>query len=63
VVFWRIYYSFHYPTLICSNIAFIANPNADEIYEIQTFTPTSVEDYLKNYGSDITNAKATESKE
>lgn len=33
--------------------AFIANPNADEIYELQTFIPTTIDDYLSKYGEDI----------
>lgn len=34
-------------------LAFIANPNTDEIFELQTFTPMPLEDYLSNYGEDI----------
>lgn len=33
--------------------AFIANTNADEIFEIQLFNPTSLDNYLSKYGDDI----------
>lgn len=34
-------------------LAFIGNDSTDEIYEIQTFAPTSAENYKKLYGTDI----------
>lgn len=34
-------------------IAFIGNPNTDEVYELQTFSPLSVEEYIQKYGDDI----------
>ncbi len=42
-------------TYIYSNkgLAFIGNPNTDEIFEIQTFLPITVEEYLSSYGEDI----------
>ncbi len=33
--------------------AIIGNPNTDTIYEIQKFSPTTIENYLKLYGQDI----------
>lgn len=33
--------------------AFIASPMGDEIYELQTFIPTTIEKYLSKYGEDI----------
>jgi len=39
-----------YPML---GIAFISNPETDETFEQQQFPPMSIDDYLKNYGSDI----------
>jgi hypothetical protein len=36
-------------------LAFIGNPNTDEVYELQTFSPTSVDDYIQKYGDDIDN--------
>lgn len=49
------FYGGHMETHIYPNkgLAFIANPNTDEVYEIQTFTPTTLDDYLTNYGEDI----------
>lgn len=49
------YYGDHMSTYVYASKGFtiIGNDNADEIYEIQTFIPTSVENYLKNYGEDI----------
>lgn len=34
-------------------IAFIGNPNTDEVYELQTFKPLSTEEYIQKYGDDI----------
>lgn len=34
-------------------IAFIGNPNTDEVYEFQNFTLISLEEYLQKYGDDI----------
>lgn len=34
-------------------IAFISNPTTDETFEQQQFPPMNVDDYIKNYGSDI----------
>lgn len=34
-------------------VAFIGNPNTDEVYEIQFFKPLSLEEYIKSYGDDI----------
>lgn len=49
------YYGDHMTTYIYAGkgFAFIANDNADEIYEIQYFNPTTVESYIAAYGSDI----------
>lgn len=49
------FYGAHMETHIYSSkgLAFIVNPNSDEVYEIQTFTPTTLENYLSNYGEDI----------
>lgn len=49
------YYGNHMETHIYASkgFAFIVNPNADEIYEIQTFSPTSLDNYLTTYGEDI----------
>lgn len=49
------FYGSHMDTYIyaAKGFTFIANTNANEIYEIQTFTPTSFENYLSNYGKDI----------
>jgi len=33
--------------------AFIGNLNTNEIFEIQVFSPTSVDNYIKTYGQDI----------
>lgn len=48
-------YGYNIETYIYANKGFviIANTYADEVYEIQTFSPTSVEGYIKNYGGDI----------
>lgn len=42
---------------------FIVNPFADEIYEIQTFTPAFVENYLNQYGEDVSYSEGKEVKE
>lgn len=34
-------------------VAFIGNPNTDEVYELQIFEPVSVEEYIQKYGDDI----------
>lgn len=34
-------------------IAFIGNPNTNEVYELQNFTPISLTEYLQKYGDDI----------
>lgn len=34
-------------------VAFIGNPNTNEVYELQNFTPLSVDEYIKSYGDDI----------
>lgn len=34
-------------------LAFIGNPNTNEVYELQTFTPLSAEEYIQRYGDDI----------
>lgn len=49
------FYGYHMDTYIypAKGIAFIANTYADEIEEIQIFTPTSLENYISNYGEDI----------
>ena len=36
-----------------NGVAFIGNPNTDEVYELQTFTPLSVDEYIQKYGDDI----------
>lgn len=53
------FYGYHMDTYIYATkgFAFIANTNADEIYETQTFSQTSLENYLSNYGEDITQYK------
>ncbi|MBI4038670.1 hypothetical protein HY384_01790 [Candidatus Daviesbacteria bacterium] len=33
--------------------AIVGNPNTDEVYEIQTFIPLSVDEYLRLWGQDI----------
>jgi hypothetical protein len=33
--------------------ALIVNPLTDEVFEVQSFIPTSIEDYLANWGQDI----------
>lgn len=33
--------------------AFIGNPSTDEVDEFQTFLPTTIEEYFKNWGKDI----------
>lgn len=34
-------------------LAFIGNPNTDEVYELQNFTPLSLDEYIQKYGDDI----------
>jgi hypothetical protein len=34
-------------------LAFIGNPNTNEVYEVQNFKPVSIEEYLRLYGDDI----------
>ncbi len=53
------FYGNHMDTYIYATkgFTFIANTNANEVYEIQIFTPTSLENYLDNYGEDITQFK------
>lgn len=41
-------------------LAFVANTYTDEIYEIQVFTPTTLEQYLSLYGQDIKEYESTE---
>lgn len=49
------FYGYHMNTYIyaAKGFAFVANTNADEVYEVQTFTPTSLDNYLSSYGADI----------
>lgn len=49
------FYGAHMDTYIYASkgLALIANTYADEVYEIQTFPPTSVDNYLNLYGTDI----------
>lgn len=53
------FYGYQMDTYIypAKGFAFIANKNTDEIYEIQTFAPTSLDNYLSNYGDDISGPK------
>lgn len=53
-------FGFYMVTYVYSTkgFALIANPNTDEIFEIQHFIPMPTEDYLKRYGEDVT-PKAT----
>lgn len=53
------FYGFHMDTYIYANkgFAFVANTQTDEIYEIQTFTPTSVDKYLSSFEEDIAENK------
>ncbi len=44
-------------------LMFIGNPNTNEVFEIQTFTPTTIEDYLNSYGEDIGYSEGREVKE
>lgn len=37
-------------------MAFIGNPNTDEVYEIQFFTPMTPDEYKKKYGQEILNS-------
>lgn len=39
-----------YPDL---GIAFVTNPETNEVFEQHVFTPVDIEQYLKNYGEDI----------
>lgn len=57
------FYGYHADTYIYAKkgIAFIANTNTNEVYEIQNFTPTTVESYISNYGQDL--SKVQEVKE
>lgn len=34
-------------------VAFIGNPNTDEVYELQNFTPLPIDEYIRLYGDDI----------
>lgn len=36
-----------------TGMAFIGNPNTNEVYELQNFTPLSLDEYIKRYGDDI----------
>lgn len=36
-----------------TGMAFIGNPNTDEVYELQNFTPLSLDEYIRRYGDDI----------
>lgn len=53
------FYGCHMDTYIYASkgFTFTANANTDEVYEIQTFLPTSVDNYLANYGQDIQKCK------
>lgn len=53
------FYGHSMDTYIYANkgLAFIANTNTDEVYEIQIFPPTSVDSYLNSYGEDINENK------
>lgn len=59
------FYGRHMETHIYATkgFAFIVNPNADEVYEIQTFAPIPLEKYLSNYGDDINESDNKEIKE
>lgn len=50
-----IYYGRQINTYIypSKGLAFIANPNIGEVFELQTFSPTSLEEYMNNFGQDI----------
>jgi hypothetical protein len=51
------YYGPYFKTYIYAGQGFaaIGNPNTDTVFEIQQFKPMSVDDYVTQYGSDITN--------
>lgn len=34
-------------------LAIVGNPNTDEVYEVQRFSPQSIDSYLKIYGKDL----------
>lgn len=42
--------TFIYPS---KGIAFIGNPNTDEVFEIHAFQPTTLGSYIEQYGSDL----------
>ncbi len=49
------YYGQEYVTYIYASkgLAIVANPNTDEVFEVQQFKPTTLEDYIKQWGSDL----------
>jgi hypothetical protein len=49
------YYGAYISTYIYAKkgLAFIANPETDQIYELQMFASTTLDDYMNNYGQDI----------
>lgn len=49
------FYGYHMNTYIYATkgSAFIGNPNTDEVFELQSFVPSNVEEYIRNYGQDI----------
>lgn len=53
------FYGYHMNTYIYASkgIVFIGNPNINEVFEIQSFTPMSVEEYINNYGQDISESQ------
>lgn len=51
-------YGSHFKTFVypSKGIAFIGNPTPDELYEIQVFEPTTLEQYRNRWGTDINEA-------
>lgn len=49
------YYGNYLNTYIYASkgVSLIGNPSTDEVFEIQSYSPTTVEKYIENYGSDI----------
>jgi hypothetical protein len=49
------FYGWAWTTYIYASrgFSFIANPNTDEVFEIQLYEPTKVDDYIEKYGQDI----------
>lgn len=49
------YYGWAITAYVYANkgFALVGNPNTDEVFEIHIFSPTSVDEYVKNYGEDL----------